>query len=85
MRNKHMLLMLACCLIPLAALAGVYLFGISTNSILLYGMILLCPALHFLMMRGMMGRHDHGEHAPDVKATGEREPAPHYHPGRSDL
>lgn len=64
MRNKHMLLMLACCLVPLAALGGVYLFHVSASSVLIYGLVLLCPALHFVMMRGMMGGHSHHEEQP---------------------
>ncbi len=64
MRNKHMLLMLACCLIPLAALGAVYLFHASASSVLFYGLVLLCPALHFVMMRGMMGGHAHHDGQP---------------------
>ncbi len=64
MRNKHAVLMLACCLIPLAALGMVYLFHASTSSVLFYGLVLLCPALHFVMMRGMMGEHTHHEKQP---------------------
>jgi hypothetical protein len=56
--EKHTLLMLACCLIPLAALAVIYVFDLPINSVLYFGVILLYPLLHFVMMRGMMG-HDH--------------------------
>lgn len=59
MRNKHTLLMLACCLIPLATLGVVYLFHAGADSALFYGLVLLCPILHFIMMRGMMGGHAH--------------------------
>lgn len=62
MRNKYILLMLACCLIPLAALGVVYLFHAGADSALFYGLVLLCPILHFIMMRGMLGGHmHHGE------------------------
>lgn len=68
MSKKHMLLMLACCLIPLSALALISVFNIPANSVLPLGMILLCPLLHLVMMRGMMGGHghhaEHVEHLP---------------------
>lgn len=61
MTRKHYLIMLACCLIPLAALAAIFVFKIPANSVIFVGLILLCPALHLLMMRNMMG-HDHAGH-----------------------
>ncbi|MCO6453493.1 MAG: hypothetical protein J5I90_22115 [Caldilineales bacterium] len=57
MTNKHLFLMLAGCLIPLAALAAIYVFGLSTNIVLLAVLLLFCPLSHFLMMKFMMDEH----------------------------
>lgn len=64
MNKKHALLMLACCLIPLIVVAAIFVFKVPVNSVVYLGMLLLCPALHLLMMRNMMGHHtDHGANA----------------------
>jgi hypothetical protein len=71
MNKKHLLIMLACCLIPLAGLVAITVFRVPTSSVVYFGLILLCPALHLLMMRGMTHPpgpersegvgHDHGD------------------------
>ena len=66
MKKSHMFLMLLCCLIPVIGLTAVYAFKVPLSSVLLYGMILLCPVSHLLMMR-FMG-HDHGAAENDPHA-----------------
>jgi hypothetical protein len=56
--NRHLWLMLLCCLIPIGLLGAIFLFGIPASKALIFGMILLCPLLHILMMLG--GGHAHG-------------------------
>ncbi len=59
--TTHLLIMLACCLVPLALILAIGVFGISLGSLtplLPYAMILLCPLLMFFMMRSM--GHEHG-------------------------
>jgi hypothetical protein len=57
MNRKHLLLMLACCLIPLAALTVIFLFNIPVGRVALAGLALLCPLSHLLMMKFMPGHH----------------------------
>ncbi len=81
MSKKHALIMVACCLIPIVALAAIFVFKIPVSSVIYFGIALLCPALHLLMMGNMMkhddSAHDHAGHevqhtAPSQLAAGEK-------------
>lgn len=75
--SRHGLIMLLCCLIPLAAIFLVSVFSIPLDSLGTVALILLCPLLHIFMMKGMGGHHAQGEaecheskQAPKQVATG---------------
>lgn len=58
--SKHTLLMLACCLVPLALIGAINAFQIELSGLLPIAILLICPLTHLLMMRGM--GHDKGGH-----------------------
>jgi hypothetical protein len=72
MSKKHTLIMAACCVIGMGAVAAIFLFKLPVNSVLVGLMLLVCPLSHLLMM-GAMGKpgHQHQEN-PVVQTT----PAP---------
>ena len=62
MKKSHVWIMILCCLIPIAGIAAVSLFKIPLSNVLFYGMILLCPISHLLMMKYM--GHEHSSTEP---------------------
>lgn len=74
--SRHMLIMLVCCLAPLAAFAALTIFRIPVSTLLTIGLVLLCPLGHFLMMRGMMGEHE--KQQPGAPIDGAQRSVPHH-------
>ena len=65
--GKHMLLMLICCLVPIALIVAVSVLGLSfgpLSALLPYALVLLCPLMMIFMMRGMTQEQgaDHAQH-----------------------
>ncbi|MFC1822331.1 DUF2933 domain-containing protein [Thermodesulfobacteriota bacterium] len=59
--QNHSFAMILCCAIPLG-LIGILSFTGALGSWGFYGLMLLCPILHFLMMRGHTSHtHDRNE------------------------
>lgn len=82
MKKSHLWIMILCCLIPIVALGAVFLFNIPLSSVLLFGLILLCPVSHLLMMKYMghehsgIEPHSHHQHhsASETAPTQEKQP-----------
>ncbi len=60
-KENHFLAMILCCAVPLAAISGLSLLGLL-GSWGYYALILLCPLMHIVMMRGMHKSHDDDKH-----------------------
>ncbi len=68
--GKHMLMMLICCLVPIALIAAVSMFGLSLGALtplIPYALALMCPLMMIFMMRGMM--HEQGPADPHAHHT----------------
>lgn len=60
-KHNHVLMMVVCCGVPLLLLLGaVYIFGLSKNY-LFWFILLLCPLMHFFMMKNMHKKDVAGE------------------------
>lgn len=69
MGRKHLFIMILCCLIPMAGLLAIRYFQIPVSTGVVFGLMLLCPISHVLLMKFMMdghsdrgGAHAHQEH-----------------------
>ncbi len=58
--KNHKILMIVCCLIPIAALGIFLILGFNSQAIV-FLLILLCPLGHLFLMRGHGKRKD-GHH-----------------------
>jgi uncharacterized membrane protein len=63
MNKRHLWIMLICCLLPIIGLTAIFLFKIPVNTVVYFGLLLLCPLIHFFMM-GQMG-HNHRNEQQD--------------------
>lgn len=68
MNKKHALLMVVCCLIPVAALILISFFNIPVKSVFFYAMLFFCPLSHILMMKSM-GHSHMQENSPSADHT----------------
>ncbi|MGA9398433.1 MAG: hypothetical protein WBV22_09275 [Anaerolineaceae bacterium] len=66
MPKKHGLLMLACFLLAMGAVAAVFLFKVPANNVFIFSLFLLCPLSHLLMM-GTMRHENHEGHEHQQK------------------
>ncbi len=68
MKNKHALIMVICCLLPVVGFAVAFFLGIPLGTLGTAALFLLCPLGHILMMRSMGKKHAQHDH---VIETGE--------------
>ncbi|PWB51222.1 MAG: hypothetical protein C3F06_10400 [Candidatus Methanoperedenaceae archaeon] len=60
-KHRHTLMMMLGCMIPLVLIGILWIAGVSQN-ILSFGILLLCPIMHLLMMKNMK----HGNHENQI-------------------
>jgi uncharacterized membrane protein len=70
MSKKHMLIMVVCCLIPIAAFTAISVFKVPVSAVVYGAIMLFCPLSHILMMKFMMHDHqpdqEHQHHHPEI-------------------
>ena len=72
MKNKHALIMVICCLLPVVGFSVAFFLGIPLGTLGTAALFLLCPLGHILMMRSMgkkHAEHNHMGEANEVKKT----------------
>lgn len=68
MKNRHTLLMLIGCLLPLLGFGVAWFLGVPLGTLGIAALFLLCPLIHILMMRGMGKKHG-SEHDHDSEMS----------------
>lgn len=74
-RNRHLWLMVLCCLIPVGLLGGALLLGVPMTSALAFALVLLCPLSHLLLMRQMGHTHEIGQDQDVLTSTASSGPS----------
>ena len=72
MKNKHVLIMVICCLLPVVGFGVAFFLGIPLGTLGTAALFLLCPLGHILMMRSMgkkHAQHDHIVETSEAKKT----------------
>lgn len=64
MTKKHLLLVLACCLIPIGAIVAISALALPTSALTTTVIALMCPAMMLFMLFSMRGGHEehHEQH-----------------------
>lgn len=62
MKKNHMLLMLLCCLVPIAGLIAITIFKLPISNLLFWAMVLICPISMFFMMKSMFQENNSANH-----------------------
>ena len=57
LKHNHSLMMVICCGVPLIILMIAVNYFSLNNKYLTWSIILLCPAMHFFMMKDMHKKH----------------------------
>lgn len=70
MNKRHLILLALGCILPLFALGAFFLYGFSTNLLALALILLLCPLMHFFMMKTM---HQHSNEVPSHQSNHSHE------------
>lgn len=78
--NKHLLIMILCCLAPIAALAAISILKIPLTTALTVALVLLCPLGHLLLMRGMQGSDQPRVASETPRQIAAKAQAPAEHP-----
>lgn len=74
MSKKHILLMLACCLIPIGLIVAISALAIPVTGFVSIVIGLMCPAMMIFMLLGMRGDHTElKKHHPAALAADKRQ------------